>query len=452
MSLPISVSGMKSRMSRQGRSREATEGESLSVANGEENAFTTREADSDQWFRSFCRVVVVVATMLYLVQLLTPLRLTTDAIDYLSLADAASRGGVVGLFTSNFRFPKGYPFFAFLLMRTGLFSSATLVAANLVFFAAGLAFSFKTLTQLGARRRHALLVCLLTLVSFTAVKHITQGMSDFLFFALSSCTCWLMTVRARFAWIAMLICAVCAMETRFIGLALAVPLVVIAWPLVRKRAAIALLPAVVGFGSLGIWAGRHYLAANLEFLRRHGLFSFIVGAVTFHSRDFGELLMNVPFAKLPAESRFVLLPIGAVAMLLFLAGAFALRRLSNWISAYLIAYSLLVLLWPSTDPRFWLPALPFVWLAIGSGVSLVLKDFGKPQVLAAYVVVFCALGVAALAYSTWVTFSGPKFPDRYGDGLLRTTYLQGCSPTSSSTNGPALNLLQRYGWHCHMEP
>ena len=108
-------------------------------------------------------VIFGVATLLYILQLFTPPRLTTDGITYLSFADAAVRGnGLTSIRETFFVFPKGYPVFLFALMRVGGFSSATLVASNLVFLGLALLFSFRTLTTLDLEREVAAMACLFT--------------------------------------------------------------------------------------------------------------------------------------------------------------------------------------------------------------------------------------------------------------------------------------------------
>jgi len=395
--------------------------------------------------------VGILAAALYLAQLCTPFRLTSDAIDYLSFADSALRnGGLNTLLVAPFRFPKGYAVFAFVLMKSGLFSSATMIAANLVFFAIGLALSFRTLIALGFQRNRALIACLLTLLSFTAVKHITQGMSDFLFFAVASCVGWLITVRSAYRWAGIAAATLCAIETRFIGIALLAPLLVAAWPQLRKRQMVLL---ILGSGTLlllavGLWTGRHYLLGNIGLLRGYGLWQFVARAVHAHSQDFAELIFNMPFSKLPASWSVLLLPAGAVALSLFVTGIFVMRTRRQWLFAYLLAYTALVLPWPFTDPRFWLPVMPFVFLATGEGIAFVSGRAPKPAVVTPYAVAFCLLGCVALGYSTWLTFSGARFPERYGDGLLRTTYVANCSAASPDANERALELLRHYAWRC----
>jgi len=408
----------------------------------------------EQSYRRAIYLTLGVSTLLYFLQAFGPLRLTTDSISYLSLADSATTQGVIHAFRQpNFPFPKGYPVFVFLLMKSGLFFPATIVITNLLFFAVGITFSFRTLIALGFQRNHAAIACLLTLLSFTAVKHITQGMSDFLFFALSAAACWSMTLHNRYKWLVIVPCAVCAIEVRFIGLALIFPLAAMAWPLVRRRPVAIVVIGVMAliFVGAGTWAGRHYLAKNFQLLKNNGLSHFLGNNIIAHCQDFAELMANISLSKLPAWSSTFMLIMGGFALLLFLGGIVALWGRSQWSCFYMLGYSALILPWPYTDPRFWLPAMPFVFLTMHAGAIAFFKKMPK-RVVAAYGIIFCTLGFAALGYSTWLAFSGPKFPYRYGDGLLRSTYLAGCSVAPADANQKALHLLRRYDWRCPNEP
>jgi len=209
---------------------------------------------------------------------------------------------------------------------------------------------------------------------------------------------------------------------------------------------------LTGLGS-GILVGRHYLTDNLGLLENNGWARFLLNTVISHCRDFGELIVNAPLSKLPSWCQVPILVLGACSMLMFFVGVAVLWSRSRWLSAYLIGGCILVLPWPYTDPRFWLPILPFAFVAIFLG-SLTIAKRGRLNLTAplpwalAYSALFCCLGLASLGYSTWITFSGPQFPYRYGDGLLRSTYLTGCSLPGGHTNRSALHLLRQYEWHC----
>lgn len=394
-------------------------------------------------------LVLGCAALLYAVQVFTPLRLTTDGIYYLSFADATARGdGLAGLYRQYFLLPKGYPAILFVLMKAGGFSSLVLVTSNLIFFSLGLALNFQTLISIGFERRYSAVLCMLTILSFIAVKNITLPMSDFLFYALSSTALWLMNLKGGLKWLA-IVPSLCAVEVRLAGLALFVPLAFLAWSAVLKHPKLLapILVALAGFVGIGVWSGRGYFGAFLGYVRKTEIFRFAARAFVLHCRDFGELSANVPLAKLPVWVTPFFLTAGAVALLLFCVGTFLMRKRSPLIFFYLLGYGILILPWPFTDPRFWLPAMPFVFIAIHQALAAPRWHVPK-TVFVTYVVVFCALGFAALGYSTWLTFSGSKFPYRYGDGKLRSTYLAGCSAGGNDVNPEALDLLKRYEWHC----
>lgn len=400
---------------------------------------------------------ITLALILYALQAFTPLRLGNDGLEYLWLADTAAAHGVpYALHLRDFHdfpFPKGYPLFLFALIKAGIFCSATMVLSNFLFYLAGLFFTFRTLIALGFPRTHVLLASLLSLLFFTAVKHVTQGASDFLFFAMSACVCWLLTLNSPTKWIAIVPLAVCAVEVRFIGLALAAPIAVAAWPAVKKRPALLAASAVAASLclGLGVIAGHYYLTTNLQMLHRQRLLGFLTKDMLAHLQDFGELTINAPLTKLPSWAGVPSLVLGAVTLCCFLAGVFLLRRRTPWLSAYLLAYSALVFPWPFTDARFWLPVMPMVFLAIYTSAQSLFKriggpDFDRPAL--AYAALYALMGFAALAYSTRLTFAGPKFPYLYGDGTLTNSYLAHCTAGTPPIDAGTLHLLQRYQWHC----
>lgn len=392
----------------------------------------------------------VLATVLYALQVFTPLRLTTDGIMYLSLADVAAHQGVRVAWHQPFAFPRGYPIFISIFMKAGLFSSATLVLLNLILFAVGLWFNYKTLRAIGFERNQSLVACLITLLCFAAVKFITQGLSDFLLFALAACTCWLLTLDGPAKWLSIL-CAACAVEVRLIGLALLAPIAIATWPTLKKHRALLVAGAIAGMAAAvaGAFAGHRYFMANVTHVQSDGLWRFAEKIILFHAQDFGELTVNAPVSKLPSVMHVGVLIVGGLVLGLFLVGVVEMWRRCKWIAGYLIACSALILPWPFTDPRFWLPALPFVVCAIYLAVKRLWNRM-PDAVLAAYVVLFCLAGFAALSYSTRLTFSGPEFAYRYGDGTLTATYLTHCSAGTDSNERAqrALRLLQNYEWHC----
>ena len=418
------------------------------------NEVGTMQSHFAETRRSFPHYSIVIlfflAGGLYLLQIFTPLRLTTDSLYYLTVADSAALGNK---FHPGAQ-PIGYPVFLFLLMKAGIFSSATMILANCVFFATGLFLTFRTLIFLGFERRHNIVACLFALLSFAAVKHITQGMSDFLFFALSAAVCWVLTLSSPWRWVAASVLICSAMEVRIMGLALICPIAVLAWPHV-KRFRTLLITAIISlsFGSaVGLWVGRHYLSKCAELFGAYGAKQFFSVLALSHLQDFGEIISNAPLSKMPFWIHPLVLVLGGFAIFLLFVGMPKIWRRSPWLCSYLIGCCLLVLPWPYTDPRFWLPVLPIVFLTIASGVQSCAEwmklHLATSTPLLLYGILFCTLGLASLGYSTRITFSGQQFPYRYGDGLLTNTYLTGCGAPAEGTNSFALHLLREYQWHC----
>ena len=154
----------------------------------------------------------------------------------------------------------------------------------------------------------------------------------------------------------------------------------------------------------------------------------------FRLREFGEIFLNVPGTRLP---HFLTVFIPFLGMLLWAnlgITLFKQRRKLNFLQIYLVSCSGVILLWPCEDARFWLPALPMLLFQI-------------PQ-LKSYRMYYALTGLAALAFSIQLTLSGNRFPQKYGNGPLRSTYEAAFNPKeppfAADVNPDALQILRRY--------
>jgi hypothetical protein len=140
--------------------------------------------------------------------------------------------------------------------------------------------------------------------------------------------------------------------------------------------------------------------------------------------------------------------IGFFALLLCVAGIWETRRKLDAQVWYVLGFASILLAWPWSDARFWLPVLPLLigYVLIGAR-RIVPPSLLRPAILA-YSVCFCVLGIVALGYSTRLTFAGSRFPELYGDGSLRATYrlvILGEQPKNTDDiSQEALYLLHRY--------
>ena len=137
---------------------------------------------------------------------------------------------------------------------------------------------------------------------------------------------------------------------------------------------------------------------------------------------------------------------GFLLFLLTLFGLATKRREISPTEVFLVCYMGILFSWPYYDARFWLPVIP---LLIAYSV-LAVRHLRFPKgVVTIYCLVFVTLGFGAIAYSTRISFAGPNFPDRYGDGSLRPTYcaaFQSCRDGGdpNKVDAKALRLLQEY--------
>jgi hypothetical protein len=174
--------------------------------------------------------------------------------------------------------------------------------------------------------------------------------------------------------------------------------------------------------------------------------SILVSIVSYRLTEFGELLVNLPVSKAPAQLQTIVPWSGLVLLLLILLGLMTKRKHIGPTEAYLICYLVIMFVWPYKDARFWLPVLP---LLIGYSATAIRSLRLPAGIVTVYCLVFSAIGFAAIAYSTRISFSGSRFPDRYGDRALRPTYcavFRSCSDAGdpNKVDPKVLSLLREF--------
>jgi hypothetical protein len=428
--------------------------------------------DSSQRFRVAAGLALLLVALAYLVQIASPLRLVGDGVDYLLQASSAADGHGFRVHGERSMRPPGYPALIFLLVKAGIGKSWAIVALNCLLLGIGCWSSYYVLrSSFGLEAAAAEIVCLLTLLSFVMVKHVTYPLSDVCFFG-ASMPCLLLLVRAeadtspgrywRLAAAAPLL--VFCTEVRTIGIAL-IP--AFAWAMVggapwarsvpqwlRRHRIASLVLLLVVFVAL-VWGGRmflhsRYLQFNAKTLHRRGVIGNFVADLQDHTIEWGELAVNAPVSKLPRGLEVPVRIAGFLAFLLATMGIWEKRRTLDASVLYALGFAAIVLAYPWFDTRLWLPVLPLLmgYVLIGAR-RLVPSRLLRPAIFG-YCSIFCLLGMVALGYSTRLTFAGSRFPDLYGDGTLRAAYrtaLLGESPENlADIDQDALYLLRRYEW------
>jgi hypothetical protein len=397
-----------------------------------------------------------------------PLRLENDSIDYLAMAASAADGHGFTLDGEVSRRPIGYPAVVAALEWAGLAAPWAFVLLNCACLALGLWAAAAVLRRaLGLGPRAAAVACLVTLLSFVAVKHSALPSSDVPFLC-AAAACLLLATRAeqQTGWArwrllgAAVLAAAAGMALRKVGITL-VP--ALAWavatdPGVRAIAgraararvlagslvAAALVAAVLLAAALSRTV---YFGSALDKYVGRDAPATAVGILDARTREWGELVTNVPKSRLPASLAPVARVAGLAGLAVVLAGLASRRRELRAVDAFVAAYVLLLFVWPFEDPRFWLPVLPYL-----AGYGAVAVERAAPRLrarrlAAAWLVLFASAGAGALAYSTRLTLSGASFPDRYGDGTLMRTYRLAYGlpdPGDGIVVDRALAVLRRY--------
>jgi len=123
--------------------------------------------------------VLLLLAICFGLQVFSPLRLNTDAVVLLSMAQSAAHGG--GFLDSGQKtvFPPGYPAALAVLMRASLVHSWVIISLNLVLLAGGLVAAYRLLLRDFCENRTVVMTfCSLFLLSFVVIKHSAIALTD----------------------------------------------------------------------------------------------------------------------------------------------------------------------------------------------------------------------------------------------------------------------------------
>ena len=401
-------------------------------------------------------------------QIASPLRLINDGVDYLLQACSALDGHGFAVRGVHSMRPPGYPTLIFLLAKAGIGSSWAIVALNCLFLWIACWTAYYVLRDsFGLSAQAAQFLVLLTLLSFVVVRNVAYPLSDICYFG-ESLPCLLMLLRAEnksgTSRLLLLLVAfpllVFSIALRTIGIVL-IPAFLWsaiggaatgrkAFPSLRRHAVSATLLAValilaVGWGFIQ----SRYWQFNSPTFHHRGLVRSLVSNFSDHTGEWGEMTLNVPLSKMPSALSWPVRAIGLAAILTCFVGFWMKRRQPDSLLIYVIGYACIVFAYPWLDSRLWLPLVPFLMAYVWLGLQRLLPQPGLSPLRILWCSVFCLVGIAALAFSTRLTFAGPRFPDIYGDGNFRAAYalvLRGDPPKNGKVDQDAVDLLRRFEW------
>jgi hypothetical protein len=353
--------------------------------------------------------------VLYAIQLPGPLRIDTDSAYYLNLAASFADGDGLrppGAAT----FPPGLPVLLGALDAVGLGTPWAFDLMNFAFLALGLASVAVTLRLgLGLSRRATTVLCLLAPLSVYFLKYSLLPLSEIPFFGVASLAVALLVLAHRRADPRLLALGIAAAAgactIRTAGIAL-VPAIVLGFRSTRSR-----LAAAAGSLVLGVAA----FLLNPRYLDelRGGWEGSPAGDAAHQARALWELigaaLLNVPISRMDRVEPLLAVA-GALAAVAVVAALVRRRHVLDPADGWLIGSLALLYAWPSGHPRFVLPFLPvlagYVWIGAGQRRWLAVGWGG----------LIAVSGLAAMAVSIALAYSGTDFPERYASGALAPTY------------------------------
>lgn len=386
-------------------------------------------------------VLLLIAIMIvgYFLQIVSPLRLNNDNVRLIEMALSFLAGEGFTIAGNPSQLPNGYPAYIVLLESFGLAKVPIFIASNIAFIFAGL-FMLDRLARLefDFRVTERLLLCLAVLLNFLFIKFVTLPQSEALYFGTSMIALGLLHTFPSQRGLRMVAIIVSiglialSFQVRTIGIMLIPALAVGAFLMLRKnqKTRIILSPRNL----LVVLAIGFVLAATTVLLARHTTYFGQVAAGHVQGlpdlpghfvRKFAvlsQILLNVPDSVAGMNGA----PLFAISspVFLFLIGLGLWRRMSRLapLDIYLLGYAGLVLLWPFYQTRFWMPVVPILLMYVIEG----LRGSWRLRFVQTATICFCApivgFGLVAISYSTWLTFSGPEFQNRYGSGSTQIIY------------------------------
>ncbi|MDP6438798.1 MAG: hypothetical protein QGH74_04100, partial [Candidatus Brocadiia bacterium] len=414
----------------------------------------------------------------YLMLIRTPMRLTPDVLNYLSMAQSAAEGNGFLVRGSETHFPPGYPAMLAALDLAGLGVNWAFVALNCVFLAVALPAAYYVLRKAyGFEPWLALLACCMTMLSYVCMMHVATPLSDVSFMGVSMAALAAIVAAERstgrrrwcLAALALLMCGA-ATAIRTVGVALLPALLwacsargrtvpdVIQYLRGNRRllAALSALALLVGVAGTVLMTRTRYFDEMAEKYRDRGFVPMALQTLDYRVSEFGQMATNawrwkvLPYMKI----------IGAFTIGLTLFGLWQRRPSFRAADVYVLFFMVIMAVWPYRDGRFWLPIMPLIFgmlaLTFRALVSRLAPKVGVLTALAIKVGIVAVLVNYSLRGTFWMgehlilSVSGRyDFPEiyyyrqRYGP-TYRKAFGSDQPVDESKVHKVALRMLQRY--------
>jgi hypothetical protein len=396
----------------------------------------------------------VAVTLLHMLQVASTLRINNDAYRLLSLAWSAHSTGEFLVDGRTDQFPLGYPWMLRIMFDMGFKDARSICVLGLGWLIAALLGWWWMLRRpLGFSRDRVLVVLTVTLLSWITIKHAAVPLTEVPYLGVSTgalaclCAFWADETHLRWHfWWGALALALAGTQVRTIGISL-VFVVVICLPLHpiarerltrlrKRRLGFLLSQAVAGvtiacaaflicrtdwFASQAVNPGSYLQMMFARFVAGGGENVF-ANCLRYRFVEITETVLNCPLARLPSIPGLPFI-VGFGAIVAIVWSTKHAGRRSFPLVAYGGTYGAILAIWPYLDSRFLLPVMPVFVTLLAVGYSSIALPAPFRWAARTYFMAFALLGLAALAFSTRITFSGDRFPYVFGSGNLRDTYL-----------------------------
>jgi hypothetical protein len=372
-------------------------------------------------------VAVALLAGLYLLQVVTPLRIDNDSVVYLQVAlqlagEETNGGGNV---------PIGYPVAIAGLVHLGLESAAAFVLFNATFIALGFAAVWWIGRDVSPTVR--VVAIALSLLSYPIVRVNVMPHPDAMGFGLMLIVVAMLSsvTRERSRRNAMLLLAATAITmiastVRIAALVLVIPL---AWCVLKiavpgdasRRTHILIgLAIVVALGAsvavaIGLSEQGTFSRYEQEIeasVNKRSAFQLALNRVTTMLRGIAEVTVNLPTVRWPQIRPYLWIPGLFPAVFLF-----ATRKLAPWsrpVSVYVIAYLFMLTVWPFFTTRLWVPLIPLIILHATHAAFELRQRRALRGVLTVCASWLIFTGLVALAWTSRISLAGENFRSRWG--------------------------------------
>ncbi len=394
----------------------------------------------------------------YFIQTVSPLRLNNDSARFLAMANSYLHMGEFLINGHRGFLPAGYAAFVTVLDKAGMANAFGLVFANVCIIIIGVFALFSLLKKaVPAPNGLALLICLLTVMSFVFIKYSALPQSEVLFFTLTllALRCGIeiegALSRRIFYWFLFAGFSALSIWVRTAGISLLPAVAVALYPALRNRPISDLINKLTWrkiflFGPvlIVVLGGGVYLIVKSSlywsYLFRGPLsnIELLIPQLSQKMVVFFQLFFNFPSRAISLLPQPAVIAIGGLLLVIVIAGFWHRRKQIGIIEIHVAVMIGILLNWPDFQPRFWMAILPLLFVYFIFGLNVLLTSRLYSYTLNLWVSGFLFIGIASLGYSISLTYAGKDFPVQYGKGVLTDTYeaaQNGVCPEGLNTSG-----------------